>query len=150
VHSIATKWDVVRQLGGWPWPANPEFTKSRCKPYSGNGFVWGICLDDALVGSVAVTGSELGYMLHPEMSGRGVMTKASRDAMSHAMNVTDHTFFEASYWHDNPASGRILSKLGFRLWQTRYEPSKARRLPLLCHHARLMRSDWHVLSKPSQ
>lgn len=150
MHAIATQWSVVRQLGGWPWPANPEFTKSRCKPYGGNGFVWGICLDGTLVGSVAVTGKELGYMLHPDVAGRGIMGQATFDAMSHAMATTDHTYFDASYWHDNPASARVLAKLGFRPWQTRYEPSKARRIPLLCHHARLKRDDWHGLSKTPQ
>jgi hypothetical protein len=43
-----------------------------------------------------------------------------------------------------------LAKLGFRHWQTRYEPSKARRIPLLCHHTRLKRDDWHGLSKAQQ
>lgn len=63
MHCLATQWQVVRQLGGWPWPASPEFTKSRCKTYGGKGFVWGICLDGSLVGSVAVTGRELGCIL---------------------------------------------------------------------------------------
>ena len=150
MHGLATQWQVVRQLGGWPWPASPEFTKSRCKTYGGKGFVWGICLNGSLVGSVAVTGRELGYMLHPAVAGRGVMGQATFDAMSYAMAVTDHAYFDASFWHDNPASGRVLAKLRFRHWQTRYEPSKARRIPLLCHHTRLKRDDWHGLSKAQQ
>ncbi|MDG1862824.1 MAG: GNAT family N-acetyltransferase [Yoonia sp.] len=150
MHAIATERSVVRQLGGWPWPPNPEFTKSRCKHFGGKGFVWGICLDGALVGSVAVTGRELGYMLHPSASGRGIMTQAAVHAINHAIATTDHAYFDASYWHDNPASGHVLAKLGFRHWQTRYEPSKARRIPLLCHYTRLQRADWHGLSKPPQ
>jgi RimJ/RimL family protein N-acetyltransferase len=89
-------------------------------------------------------------MLHPDFAGRGIMGQATFDTISHAMATTDHAYFDASYWHNNPASGRVLAKLGFRHWQTRYELSKARRIPLLTHYTRLTRDVLHGLSKASQ
>ncbi|MDB9838634.1 GNAT family N-acetyltransferase [bacterium] len=138
LHEIATLWPVVRQLGSWPWPPKPEFTLSRCKPYGGKGFVWGICIADKLVGSIAVTGGELGYMLHPKTAGRGVMTRAATDAMEHARLSLGVTDFEASVWHDNPASKRVLEKLGFFHWQTGYVMSAARGIPTQCYYLRTM------------
>lgn len=142
LHAIACHWQVVRQLGSWPWPADPDFIKGRCKPYGGKGFVWAICLDGKVCGTVAVTGSELGYMLHPDFAGRGIMTQAARAALTHARRTRDVPCFHASVWHDNLASKRVLEKLGFIHWQTRFEPSKARGIPTLCHYLRLPQSDW--------
>lgn len=107
LHEIASIWDVVRQLGGWPWPPRPEFTRSRCKPYGGKGFVWAICLDDKLVGTTAVTGTEVGYMLHPEMAARGIGSQAVVDAMAHARETLGVKDFVASVWNDNLASQRV-------------------------------------------
>jgi hypothetical protein len=67
VHATASHWDVVRQLGSWPWPTDPAFTHTRCVPFAGHGFVWGIVLDAQLVGSVAMTGGELGYTIDPAL-----------------------------------------------------------------------------------
>ncbi len=150
LHDMARRWAVVRQLGGWPWPADPAFTKSRCKPYTGKGFVWGIICGDQLCGSVAVTNGELGYMLHPDFSGQGIMTRAARAALTHARATSDIAHFQASVWHDNPASKAVVSKLGFQHWQTRFEPSFARRIPTLSHYYRLSRADWDILSKAQQ
>lgn len=150
LHRIASDWSVVRQLGGWPWPATPDFTKSRCKPYGGNGFVWGICVDGTLGGSVAVTDGELGYMLHPDFAGRGIMSQATTDALNHACTDYDFTEFHASAWHDNPASKRILEKLGFWHWQTQFVHAKARGFPVACHFMRMPRDKWDGLSKAAQ
>ena len=53
MHRIVSHWDVVRQLGGWPWPPDPDFTRTRAQAYKGNGFVWAICDDDRLIGTMA-------------------------------------------------------------------------------------------------
>jgi RimJ/RimL family protein N-acetyltransferase len=142
LQSIASTWGVVRQLGSWPWPADPAFTKNRCTPYAGDGFVWAICLDGVMCGSITVTGCELGYMLHPSVAGRGIMTAAARHAIRHGFATRDIACINASVWHDNAASHRVLTKLGFTHWQTRFEQSKARGIPTQCQYYRLRRTDW--------
>ena len=72
LHVIAAQWPVVRQLGGWPWPANLAFTASRSVPYTGQGFVWGVEAAGKIIGSVAVTRGELGYMIHQDYWQRGI------------------------------------------------------------------------------
>ncbi|SFS11130.1 GNAT family N-acetyltransferase [Yoonia litorea] len=150
LHEMMTDWDVVRQLGGWPWPADPDFARSRCRPYEGDGFVWGIALNDRLIGTVGVTNGDMGYVLDPRHHGRGIISKAARDAVAHAFATTDRSHLTGSTWFDNQASYRVLQKLGFRHWQTRYIHAKARGRPTLVFNQRLERADWDRLRSQSQ
>lgn len=150
LHSIVSHWSVVRQLGGWPWPADRAFTKTRCKPYKGKGFVHGVCLDDHFIGSMAVTGGELGYMFAPQCHGQGIATQAATQAIERAFTDFDWAALRAACWYDNAASARVLTKCGFTHWQTRYERSKARGYPVITHHYRLTRATWERLRTASQ
>jgi len=38
IHKMASDWNIVRQLGSWPWPPDPAYSKRRSEPYTGNGF----------------------------------------------------------------------------------------------------------------
>ena len=145
MHDIATHWSVVRQLGGWPWPPNRSFTATRSRPYRGDGFVWAICEEDRLIGTVAITGTELGYFLDPRHHGRGVMSRAVHKAIQHGFEHLERDTLHATTWIDNTASHRLLTRAGFGHWQTRFERSKARRLPVLTRHYRLERTHWDSL-----
>ncbi|MDX8353561.1 GNAT family N-acetyltransferase [Cognatiyoonia sp. IB215182] len=142
LHAMVSHWSVTRQLGGWPWPADPDFTRSRCKPYEGDGFIWAVCLDDRLIGSIGVTNGDLGYMLNPAHHGQGIMRHAARTAVDHAFQTSERDHLTGSTWYDNPTSARLLERLGFLHWQTAYIRSKARGFPVLVHHRRLTRVDW--------
>ena len=150
LHQMVSHWSVVRQLGGWPWPPDRAFTEGRSKPYDGDGFVWGVFEDGALVGTLGVTRyrqwADIGYMFAPEVAGRGIATTAAGDAVDHAFATRDLPEIQGSTWHDNPASGRVLTKLGFRHWSTRYDRSKARGVPTLIHSYRLSRATWEAAS----
>lgn len=150
MHAIVSDWSVVRQLGSFPWPPEPAFTRARCQAYGGEGFVWAICQDDQMIGSVAVTKGMLGYKLSPQAQGKGIMTRACADAITHAFATYHWPALVASAWADNAISARVLRKCGFAHVQTRYEHSVARRLPVLCHYYRLARSDWHTLRSAAQ
>ena len=139
LHAIAQHWSVVRQLGGWPWPADRAFTASRSTPYTGRGFVWGLERDGRIVGSMAITRAELGYMLHPDVWGQGIATRIARRAIAHAFATDDLDWIDASVWADNAASAHVLRKLGFTHWQTRFEHARARGHPAQAHHFRLTR-----------
>lgn len=149
MHAMVSHWSVVRQLGRWPWPPEPGFTRGRCKPYDGEGFVWGVCINDRVVGSMAVTKGELGYMFAPEVQGRGIATQAARDAIAKAFADYDWPILYASVWHDNPASAAVLRKCGFTHWQTHYTRSPAR-LPTPVHQYRLPRPVWDRLRTTAQ
>lgn len=55
---------------------------------------------------------ELGYWLSREMWGQGYATEASRGMLEYARE-RGITRFQAGYFLENPASGRVLEKLGF-------------------------------------
>ncbi len=150
LYDVASRWEVVRQLGGWKWPPDPVQIRERSNPYNGDGFVWAICRDDRLIGSIGVTGGDLGYMLHPDYHGQGVMGRATRKAVAEAFATTDRDHLTGSTWYDNPASARVLERLGFVHWQTCYIHARARGFPTLVHHRRLTRTDWDRLSNQPQ
>lgn len=150
VHAIASHWSVVRQLGSWPWPPAPDFTRTRCTPYKGEGFVWAVCQDHQLIGTIGATEGIIGYMFAPAVHGQGIGTRVARDAIAKAFEVCDWSVLVASTWHDNPASAAVLRKCGFQHWQTHYERSVVRRIPTLLHQHRLTRTRWDRLRTVAQ
>ena len=150
VHAMASDWAVVRQLGSWPWPADKAFTLSRCQPYKGDGFVWGICDQDRVIGTLGVTRGTIGYNLHPAYHGQGIMSQVAGDAVAHAFATTSIDQIRGSTWYDNAGSARVLQKLGFVHWQTRFTHAKARNIPTLLHDHRLTRMTWQRLRTGAQ
>jgi RimJ/RimL family protein N-acetyltransferase len=143
LHRIVSHWDVVRQLASYPWPADLAFTRTRAWPYCGRGFVWGAFLSGRLVGTVAVTDDELGYMLSPEVWGQGLATEACRLAIDHAFAAgRDHLI--AGVWADNAGSLALLAKLGFRVTDNDLTLNTARGETVAGHWLRLDRGDWRV------
>lgn len=57
---------------------------------------------------------ELGYWLTPSAWGRGYATEAGRAVLHAARHALGIRRVEASHHVANPASGRVLAKLGFR------------------------------------
>lgn len=72
----------------------------------------------ALVGGIALTdhgaGVELGYWLTPSAWGRGYATEAGRAVVDMARHALPLRRLTAWHFADNPASGAVLRKLGFR------------------------------------
>lgn len=126
LHEIASIWEVVRQLGSWPWPPDPAFTASRSCPFEGDGDVWGMIREGQLIGTTAVTKGDLGYMMHPDHRGAGLMTEACTAALGHHFALTPDRPVSACTWADNAASGRVLEKLGFRRIGEEMSYSRAR------------------------
>lgn len=145
LHEIVSNWEVVRQLGGWPWPPQEAHTRQRSKPYAGDGFVWAICRDDRHIGSIGVTGKDLGYMLHPDFHGQGIMTRALTKAIIDGFLVLKRQTLTASTWIDNDGSHALLTNAGFQHFRTDYMRSKARGYPVLTRHYRLTMQDWQTL-----
>lgn len=145
---IAQDWEVVRQLGGWRWPYDADQIRDRSRPYEGCGFVWAICVDDRLVGTVGITKGSLGYVLRRDLQRRGIVTRAVHAALETAFADPKLGAIAATTWHDNLGSHKILIRLGFTHWQTRYEHALARGLPTLSRHYRLTRAAWDALETP--
>lgn len=141
LHRIVSQFDVVRQLASFPWPPERDFTRSRAQPYVGDGFVWGVFMGPRLVGTVGVTGGELGYMFAPDVWGQGNGTEVCRTAIAHAFDLGgDHLM--AGVWADNAPSLGLLAKLGFRVTGQDVSLNRARGVDLAGYWLRLDRDQW--------
>jgi len=58
---------------------------------------------------------EIGYILHPQVWGRGVAHEACRAAIDHLFATSDHAAATANVDPENAVSIRLLEKLGFVL-----------------------------------
>ena len=63
-------------------------------------------------------GHELGYWLTPDAWGRGYATEAGRAVLEIARYGLRLKRLHSGHFVDNPASGRVLHKLGFRVTGT--------------------------------
>ena len=148
LHALVSEWDVVRQLGSFPWPPERAFTATRAKPYAGNGFAWGMFREGRLIGTVAVTQGVVGYMLHPSQWGQGLATEALRTALTTALANPNLAQITASVWADNAASARLLAKFGFVESHRTRDQSKARRAEVGSVHFALNRADSDLAPRP--
>lgn len=57
---------------------------------------------------------EIGYWVDKAVQGKGVATEAARALLAWGEREFGVTKFIAGHFQDNPASGRVLEKLGFR------------------------------------
>jgi ribosomal-protein-alanine N-acetyltransferase len=88
---------------------------------AGRSLTFGVFVDDALVGRVALTSiargaflnAYLGYAIDQDHAGRGIATAAVSQAISSAWDIGLHRV-QAAVSPQNTASKRVLEKVGFR------------------------------------
>ena len=113
---------IVRNLARAPWPYGPDdarsFAAQAQDPRCPNFFVTVPSAQGArLIGSCGLglhDGEvELGYWIARDEWGQGYATEAARAVLRMA-RVLGHRRIVAGHFLDNPGSGRVLAKLGFR------------------------------------
>lgn len=57
---------------------------------------------------------EVGYWIAKPYWGKGICTEAMRAVVDHCFNVKGFTVLWGDYFPENPASGRVMEKCGFR------------------------------------
>ncbi len=116
---------------------------------SGEEYRFAICKDDLLIGCTGIMAKEndtqeLGYFIAADSRGRGFATKAATAISTFGFDRLRAKIIEAGYFTDNPVSGRVLQKLGFKdtgeIIQT---PSLARGTDVETARMRLLLSDFH-------
>ncbi|WP_230482527.1 GNAT family N-acetyltransferase [Sphingomonas sp. Leaf21] len=119
IVSIVGDWDVARRLARVPHPygsRDARFFLERVVPAE---WVWAITLRDAdrMIGAVGLTperdAAELGYWLSPAHWGQGIATEAAGAVVDFGFERLGLARLTSGYFEDNPASGRVLAKLGF-------------------------------------
>lgn len=142
MHSFMADWNVARQTGSWPWPADRSFTANRCQTFEGEGDLWAICHDGDMVGTIGITRKDseiptIGYQMGAQWHGQGFVTEAARAAIAHAASHHRWSEIGATTWHDNPASDAVLRKLGFVQTGTSTAFATARGEDTTCRRYRL-------------
>lgn len=114
-------WEVARCLSRVPHPyteADALYFLDHIAPYE---WTWAITVtgSDVLVGVIGLTPekeentAELGYWLSRSHWGQGIATTAARAVVSFGFEKLAYPFIRSGYFLENPASGRVLQKIGF-------------------------------------
>ena len=145
LHAIVSQRAVTRQLGHrWPWPADPDYTLTRSRPYRGDGFVWGIFRDGHLIGTIGITEGEIGYLLDPAWHRQGLAEEACRLVLDRAFGPMGLAAVRAGVWADNAASLGLLAKLGFTITGGHDGTSALRPRTAPGHDLILTRATWQA------
>ncbi|HXH14674.1 MAG TPA: GNAT family N-acetyltransferase [Sphingomonas sp.] len=114
---------VVAKLAHAPWPYTLSDAEAfLTQPCGGHEPRFLIETMEAgaprLVGGIDIHAAgdarEIGYWLTPEAWGRGYATEAGQAVVAMARHALGLRRLTAAHFVDNPASGRVLAKLGFR------------------------------------
>lgn len=140
--------EVARNLGRVPHP----YTLADAQAWfdqmaqDRSALCAGVSVDGALAGMVSLNpvggALKLGYWLARPWQGRGIGTRAVGAFVDFAFAATGIPAAEALHMVDNPASGRLLRRLGFQPCGVTRERSLARRDTVEHVISRLTRADW--------
>ena len=116
---------IVRNLGSAPWPYRPEDAEAFLASEWGPGDARFVIFrrterQPELVGTIGLgprpgdRKTEIGYWIARSHWGRGYASEAGRAVLQLARDGLRMRTLSAGHFLDNPASGRVLEKLGFR------------------------------------
>ena len=146
-QAIVSDYDVVKMTSSWPYPAEEDFTRMRMNtPEAKAGLVSVIEVDGQFAGTTGCVHGGLGYMLSPSFWGKGIMTRALMLKVDQCFTNSEIDELKACVWHDNPASARVLEKVGFKRAFTCSDYCKARDAEVEAIHFTLSRKDWEERS----
>lgn len=128
LHALIDDEAVVRNLAQAPWPYLADHARAFvARAQDGQHPHFFVTLPGAggaeMIGGIGLIADEqapdpdaaplLGYWIARRHWGQGYATEACRALLSLAATL-GHRRIEARHFIDNPASGRVLTKLGFR------------------------------------
>lgn len=128
VTELIGEWDVINMLGRAPWPyqlGDAENWITRMELARDEGTEYAFLAEHADDGVIAASGLnlvdkdraiwEIGYWVGKPYWGRGFVTEAARGVLDWATKEAGISAFVSGHIIDNPASGRVLEKLGFEV-----------------------------------
>jgi RimJ/RimL family protein N-acetyltransferase len=144
---LAGDYDVASMTGTIPHPYNEKMAAEWIASVLAGeeGVVFAIERSGELIGCTGYRAfgkdhAELGYWIGKPYWGMGYATEAVRALVLHAFEADGFDYLTAGHFRDNPASERIIAKLGF-IPQGRIErESAARGIKAQCKTYRLDRA----------
>jgi ribosomal-protein-alanine N-acetyltransferase len=121
VVAIVGDWEVARRLVRVPHPYGEKDAHFFLDSVVPNEWVWAITWSGSgdVVGMAGLTPeadpdtAELGYYVGRRHWGSGIATEAGKAVVDYGFRVLGFRYLTSGYFLDNPASGRVLTKLGF-------------------------------------
>ncbi len=119
IIAIAGDWEVARRLARMPHPYTAEHARYFLDVVVPAELVWAIVerASGDVVGVVGLSAGgdhlELGYYIAQPHWGRGLATEAGAVVVAYGAGLVGQGALRSGYFADNPASGRVLAKLGF-------------------------------------
>ncbi|MFO1185973.1 MAG: GNAT family N-acetyltransferase [Alphaproteobacteria bacterium] len=148
-------YDLARNLATVPHPypaksfedflARHEARGSSSRPF--------VILERDVVGMIGLSDilrdetnavATIGYWVAKPFWGRGFATEAGGALVEHAFSTLGFTALKSGHFKDNPASGRVLAKLGFRYTGESKRHSLARGEEVAHIDVLLTRGDWEA------
>jgi RimJ/RimL family protein N-acetyltransferase len=152
---FANNWRVAKNLSRFPYPyteaAADEWLSKQDELWAGGkAKPLAIALAGELIGGIGVEvradrddgAWELGYWLGEPYWNRGYATEAATALRDHAFEALALDDLVAGHYVDNHASGRVLTKLGFRYTSEVMRYSLARGADVRCLDMALTRTRW--------
>jgi RimJ/RimL family protein N-acetyltransferase len=149
---LANNWKVSKNLSTMPFPyteqAAEEWLAKQPQIWAGGKTVaLAITMGDELIGGIGVgvrdsADWELGYWLGEPYWNRGYASEAARALLTYAFDSLALDQVVAGHFADNHASGRVLTKLGFRYTKEVKRFSLARGADVRCLDMALPRGRW--------
>jgi len=120
VSLLAGDYDVASMTGTIPHPYSEQMAAEWLADVlkGEEGVVFMIERDGTLIGCTGYRGfdadyAELGYWIGKPYWGQGFATEAVRALIAHAFDADGFAYLKAGHFADNPASERVIQKLGF-------------------------------------
>src|ERR1700722_5300412 len=121
IMAIAGDWDVARRLSRVPHPYGETDARFFLETIVPTEWTWAITFraSGELIGMTGLTPqpahdvAELGYYVARPHWGIGIATEAARAVVEYGFRAAGLARLTSGYFLDNPASGRVLRKLGF-------------------------------------
>jgi ribosomal-protein-alanine N-acetyltransferase len=132
IAALAGDWDIARMTARIPYPYSAGLAQQWIDGLAHGEVVRGITHNGELIG---VTGylpdaegsAEVGYWIGKPWWGHGFATEAAEAMIRYCFAASRVTRVTCSHFVDNPASQRVITKLGFRLLGTARAYCDARR-----------------------
>lgn len=149
--ALANNWNVARMLARMPFPytldmAHEWIGKQEALRADGEDFGYAITSDEGFVGGCGMQAHadgthEIGYWIGEPYWNRGYASEAAAAVLAEAVACFGaETIVSGHYW-ENHASGRVLTKLGFRYTGEEQRWCLARQEKVHCLTMRLARTD---------
>jgi RimJ/RimL family protein N-acetyltransferase len=133
---IQSNWNVTRMLRLAAYPPDPEAMRQwllghREEWEHGTGYRFAVLHDGDVIGcadidEIADGRGDLGYWLDEPFWGQGLASEAAGAVLRFALDDLGLVRLRSGHAADNPGSGRVLEKLGFRFVATTTKWSRPR------------------------